>query len=111
MMRWSVLRRCPDHALNMGWSTMKTVFAFALAACGALLATTAGAYEIDPLTRLPLTPVPTVQDGRVGYTPIPREEVAYGGPYASGTIFVSTEERRLYFVLPGGRAMKYGVGV
>ena len=44
-------------------------------------------------------------------SPIPRQTVAYSGPYAPGTIVVSTSERRLYFVLPGGQALKYGVGV
>ncbi|UMY18829.1 L,D-transpeptidase [Methylobacterium organophilum] len=43
--------------------------------------------------------------------PIPREVVAFDGNYAPGTIVVSTAERRLYFVMPGGRAMRYGVGV
>ncbi len=28
-----------------------------------------------------------------------------------GTIYVSTKEKALYYVLPGGRAIKYGVGV
>ncbi len=42
---------------------------------------------------------------------IPREIVAYDGPQTPGTIVVSTEEKRLYFVLPDGQAMRYGVGV
>ena len=44
-------------------------------------------------------------------SPIPREVVSYSGPYASGTIVVNTSERRLYLVLPGGQALRYGVGV
>ncbi|MFZ1963119.1 MAG: L,D-transpeptidase [Roseiarcus sp.] len=44
-------------------------------------------------------------------SPIPRQTVAYSGPYAPGTIVVSTSERRLYFVLPDGQALRYGVGV
>ena len=44
-------------------------------------------------------------------SPIPRQTVAYSGPYTPGTIVISTSERRLYFVLPGGQALKYGVGV
>ncbi len=44
-------------------------------------------------------------------SPIPRQTVGYNGPYAPGTIVISTSERRLYFVLPGGQALKYGVGV
>ena len=43
--------------------------------------------------------------------PVPRETVAYDGPYAPGTIIVVTHERRLYLVLPGHQALKYGVGV
>jgi len=30
---------------------------------------------------------------------------------APGTIYVSTKEKALYYVLPGGKAIKYGVGV
>ena len=43
--------------------------------------------------------------------PIPREIVAFDGAYKPGTIVVSTAERRLYFVMPGGEAIRYGVGV
>jgi lipoprotein-anchoring transpeptidase ErfK/SrfK len=43
--------------------------------------------------------------------PIPREIVAFNGPYKPGTMVVSTAERRLYFVLPNGEAIRYGVGV
>jgi lipoprotein-anchoring transpeptidase ErfK/SrfK len=42
---------------------------------------------------------------------IPRQVVAFQGRHAPGTIVVSTKERRLYFVLPDNRAVKYGVGV
>ena len=40
-----------------------------------------------------------------------REFVAYKGRYAPGTIVISTEERRLYYILPGNQAVKYGIGV
>ncbi|KQP72552.1 hypothetical protein ASG51_04315 [Methylobacterium sp. Leaf465] len=43
--------------------------------------------------------------------PIPREIVAFDGNYKPGTIVVSTAERRLYFVMPNGEAIRYGVGV
>ncbi|WP_289033468.1 L,D-transpeptidase [uncultured Roseibium sp.] len=46
-----------------------------------------------------------------GKSPIRRKKVSYKGPYSAGTIVVDTEERRLYHVLPGGKAMKYGIGV
>ncbi|MBV1703733.1 MAG: L,D-transpeptidase [Hyphomicrobiales bacterium] len=42
---------------------------------------------------------------------IPPQEVTYSGPYSPGTIYVSTTERRLYYVLPGHKAIKYAVGV
>ena len=77
-------------------------------ACAAALATSASAFEIDPLTHEPLVPYPgTVPQA----TAIPRETVAYPTRYAPGTIVVSTPERRLYYVLGDGRAIRYGVGV
>jgi len=42
---------------------------------------------------------------------IPRQIVNFPGQYAPGTIVVSTTERRLYLVLPGGKAMRYAIGV
>ena len=42
---------------------------------------------------------------------IPRQVVAYAGPEKPGTVVVSTGQRRLYYVLGGGRAIRYGVGV
>ncbi|MCF4125364.1 L,D-transpeptidase [Methylobacterium sp. SyP6R] len=40
-----------------------------------------------------------------------RQEVAYGGRYAPGTIVVDPRARHLYLVQEGGRARRYGVGV
>jgi len=101
-------------------------------------ASPAAAYEIDPLTRQPLdnalvlrvrpqaepaaaVAVPTSNaslspaDPMASAVPqmsaIQREQVAYAGNYAPGTIVVSTAERRLYYVLGGGQALRYGVGV
>jgi len=50
-------------------------------------------------------------NGQPGAAAPAREIVAYKGQYAPGTIVVSTEERRLYFILPNNQAIKYGVGV
>jgi lipoprotein-anchoring transpeptidase ErfK/SrfK len=47
---------------------------------------------------------------RVQITPVPREVVAFSG-YSAGTIVVSTSERRLYYVLGDGTAIRYGIGV
>jgi lipoprotein-anchoring transpeptidase ErfK/SrfK len=79
--------------------------AFALAF---VTAAPASAYDVDPLTQRPIKPI---EDGRAKSSPITRSEVSYEGPHRPGTILVSTAERRLYFVLPGKRAVKYGVGV
>ena len=100
-------------------------------------ASPAAAYEIDPLTRQPLdnalvirvrpqnepVALPTANASLPAVDPmapssavpqmsaIQREEVAYAGSYAPGTIVVSTGERRLYYVLGDGKALRYGVGV
>ncbi len=50
-------------------------------------------------------------EGRPLVSRIPREMVAYDGPYTPGMIVISTEERRLYYVLPDHQAIRYGVGV
>jgi lipoprotein-anchoring transpeptidase ErfK/SrfK len=50
-------------------------------------------------------------DDRPLASPIPRETVDYDGPYKPGTIVINTSERRLYLVLPGRQALRYGVGV
>ena len=49
--------------------------------------------------------------GRSTANPVPREVVAYAGPYSANTIVIDTSERRLYYVLGDGTAVKYGVGV
>jgi lipoprotein-anchoring transpeptidase ErfK/SrfK len=85
----------------------KTISAAAF--LGLALVPAADANSIfDPITR---QPIQVEQDGRVQATPIAREEVSYDGKLAPGTIWVNTVEKRLYFILPGGRAVKYGVGV
>lgn len=44
-------------------------------------------------------------------SPIKKEIVDYQTNFAVGTIVVETSERRLYLVLDGGKAMRYGIGV
>jgi lipoprotein-anchoring transpeptidase ErfK/SrfK len=45
------------------------------------------------------------------YSQIPRETVAFRESYAPGTIIVRHRERRLYYVLGNGQALRYGIGV
>lgn len=61
-----------------------------------------------------------VQDGEFFIEPVAeyhlaggwvREDVSYAGDETPGTIVVDTFARRLYFVLDGGRAIKYGIAV
>jgi len=40
-----------------------------------------------------------------------REMVGFSGNYSAGTVVVRTNERSLYYVLGGGKAMRYPVGV
>ena len=77
-------------------------------ACAVTFSSAASAYEIDPLTRLPLMPAGVAVPQA---SAIPREIVSFDGRYAPGTIVVSTPERRLYYVLGNGQAVRYGVGV
>ena len=45
------------------------------------------------------------------YGIIPREEVDYPSAHPAGTIIVNTSQRRLYYLLGGGRAIRYGIAV
>ncbi len=87
----------------------------ALALLGAVSSAAAAPVDqIDLLTHEPLLPHPeALGHGYSGprESAIPRETIAYSGKYEPGTIVISAPERRLYFVLPGGQAVRYGVGV
>jgi lipoprotein-anchoring transpeptidase ErfK/SrfK len=40
-----------------------------------------------------------------------KQEVAYSGPQKPGTIIIDTAQRFLFLVEPGGKALRYGIGV
>jgi lipoprotein-anchoring transpeptidase ErfK/SrfK len=42
---------------------------------------------------------------------IPRQVIAWHRGHPTGTVIISTSERRLYYVLGNGQAIRYGVGV
>ena len=44
-------------------------------------------------------------------SPIAKSQVSFAGDYGPGTIIINTTERRLYYVLGGGQALRYGIGV
>jgi lipoprotein-anchoring transpeptidase ErfK/SrfK len=88
------------------------------AALGAAALTVAGTVPAwaklfyDPDTNRWVERTVGPSNGRPGhYAPIPRETVEYDGKFKPGTIIVETSERRLYFVLGGGEAIRYGIGV
>jgi lipoprotein-anchoring transpeptidase ErfK/SrfK len=54
---------------------------------------------------------PTTYSSRSNSSPIPRQTVSFAGNHAAGTIIVRTSERRLYYTLGNGKAIKYAVGV
>jgi lipoprotein-anchoring transpeptidase ErfK/SrfK len=84
---------------------------FALAALfsAAAFCAPAAAYEIDPITREPVFYLPTAHRPQASATR--RQLVSFTAGYAPGTVVVSTSQRRLYYVLGGGQAISYGIGV
>lgn len=92
--------KTPQHLADRRLAPALAGFAFAAFAAQAL------AHESDQ------PDAPSVDlAGRPRAVAPPREIVAYAGPHAAGTIVVSTEERRLYYILPGSQAVRYGIGV
>ena len=77
---------------------------------GSPYAAYATAYYADPLTQGQGSYY-YGQEVRPQASPIPRQLVQFDPRYAPGTIIVSTEERRLYYVTQRGEAIQYGVGV
>lgn len=90
------------------------LFAVACATAVFLAAGAANVHAYDVASLFPqqgMIATPGTLDGRPQAVAPQRELVPYTGRYAPGTIIVSTEERRLYLVLPDHQALKYGVGV
>ena len=78
-------------------------------AAAAVFPTAVTAYQIDPFTQQPsYFADPSFRPQAAS---IPRELVASPGRFAPGTIVISTNERRLYYVLGDGKAVRYAVGV
>ena len=76
-----------------------------------LLAASTGAQAAADISVFSYPPGEPSSEGRPLASAIPRETIDYSGPYSPGSILINTKERRLYFVLPGHQAIKYGVGV
>ncbi len=70
--------------------------------------------EPQPRQRMAALPMQEEPVGPISRGVDPRyrkQEVAYSGPHGPGTIVVDTPNRFLFLVLPGGRALRYGIGV
>ncbi|WP_374547217.1 L,D-transpeptidase [Rhodoblastus sp.] len=80
---------------------------FLVAGLSLAAATPARAFLFDDL----FSGEPSQREGRPFASAIPREVVSYRGSERPGSIVVSTRERRLYYVLGDGQALRYGVGV
>jgi lipoprotein-anchoring transpeptidase ErfK/SrfK len=109
------LRRIYSHQILKGKIRMRLSIPALLAFAGlSLAAAPASALQLDIIdlqTSQPALSQPEAPSAQPQQSAVPREIVAYTGGQAPGTIIVSTKERRLYFVLPGNQAVRYGVGV
>ncbi|GAB4068340.1 L,D-transpeptidase [Ancylobacter sonchi] len=93
---------------------LKTLAAAAVLAGSAMLAAAPAMALDNPFLGIFPKPFDFGVGPKAGYrgaSSIPRQTVAYAGPYSAGTIIINTAERRLYLVQPDGTALKYGIGV
>jgi lipoprotein-anchoring transpeptidase ErfK/SrfK len=80
---------------------------------------TGGQHAIDPMTggSVQMASRPSSSDQferpieRVLDPRFLKQEVAYDGGQSPGTLVIDTNQRFLFLVQPGGRAMRYGIGV
>jgi len=89
-------------------TTYRHLILMVMAALGLMLAATSGhAQQPDVGDQPGLLP-----DESVELDPeFQKQAVYYRTTEAPGTIIISTTERHLYLVQPGGRAIRYGIGV
>jgi lipoprotein-anchoring transpeptidase ErfK/SrfK len=80
-----------------------------------ILAVTPAAQAQDAARDFATGGAPLSQRYKFGYFgstgPVQRTTVNVEGNYAPGSILVNTAERRLYFMLGNGQALRYGIGV
>lgn len=80
-------------------------------AAAVLIAGVLGIGAASPACATSLLDFLTGQPSQPTTQGVPRETVAYTGKQVPGTIVISLAERRLYLIQPGGKALRYGVGV
>ncbi len=70
-----------------------------------------GAFDADPQA-LAVDPRPSDRMSQPTLDPAyQRQEVTYDGTERPGTIIIDTPSKHLFLVRPGGRALRYGIGV
>ena len=67
--------------------------------------------RVPSMASAPAAPAPIRESVQPQQGAVPRQVVSWNGSEAPGSIVVSTQERRLYFVMGDGKALRYGVGV
>jgi lipoprotein-anchoring transpeptidase ErfK/SrfK len=88
---------------------IRFVFAVVAFACSVLSTGFAQAQTVASLDREPASFFERLFGGPI--SPTARRVVTWPGNQRPGTIVISTNQRRLYFVLGDGQAIQYGVGV
>ncbi len=96
---------------------MKTIAAVATLVAATAVSTAASANPFEALfgphrsqVQAPAYANP-YEDGSDARSELRRQVVSYRGNEASGTIVIDTPNTYLYFVLGGGKAVRYGIGV
>jgi lipoprotein-anchoring transpeptidase ErfK/SrfK len=94
---------------------MRSVGLLAIMIAGSLLGASAAASEPQagqaPVAQKPSPVWSLTTPFGILYGIIPHEEVSYPSTRPAGTIVVNTGQRRLYYVLGGGKAIRYAVAV
>ena len=91
----------------------RSFFFFPAFMLAALMAATAVPAQdmIDRDTGLPIGPG-GYRGALFGGSPVARTTVSFDGKkYRPGSVVINTAERRLYYVIDEGRAVRYGIGV
>jgi lipoprotein-anchoring transpeptidase ErfK/SrfK len=101
-------------------SRLKVAAAIVSVVAATAIATTASANPLNPFEALfgPLRPQVTApayanpsEDAKELRSDLQRQVVDYRTSEAPGTIIIDTPNTYLYLVMPGGKAMRYGIGV
>ncbi|MGF9761246.1 L,D-transpeptidase [Microvirga sp. 0TCS3.31] len=87
----------------------RSVVTVVVFACSVVFAGSAQAQPVASLSGDPSSFFERLFGGPV--SPTARRVIFWDGAQRSGTIVISTSERRLYFVLGNGQAIQYGIGV